>query len=107
MVKNEPEIIRAKAKLYVETCNRQVHEAPWTTGRTNTANGGGIFIALEMAEIAHRAHRLPYEGGLSKMWDYDPRRFRWVYDESGSAERCVKVLDTKTGRLADWGSFRG
>ena|ERR1700757_3762246 len=42
MVKHEPEIRRAKAKLYVESCNRQVHQAPWTTGRTNTPGGGGI-----------------------------------------------------------------
>jgi hypothetical protein len=31
MTKNEPEIIRAKARRYVDTCNRKIHEAPWTT----------------------------------------------------------------------------
>ena len=27
------------------------------------------------------------------------------YDEAGSADDCVKVLDTKTGRLAPWRYF--
>jgi len=39
------------------------------------------------------------------MKEYPPQRFRWVYDEAGSADDCVKVLDTKTGRLAPWRYF--
>lgn len=100
MTRDEPEIRRAKAKRYVESCNRTVHEAPWTTGRTSTAGGGLIYLALELAEQAYEAHGLPYETGLSIMSAYPPQRFKWIYDESGSANDCVKVLDTKTQRLA-------
>ena len=99
----KPEVLREKAKLYVESCNTQVHEAPWTTGHTNTPSAGGLYKALELAERAYKAHKLPYEQGLSNMKDYDPRRFTWVYDES--AENCVKVIDTKTGLLANWHWF--
>jgi hypothetical protein len=103
MVKHEPEIRRAKAKLYVESCNSLVHEAPWTTGRTNGQGAGGLYRALEMAELAHAAHNLPYEQGLSKMSEYDPRRFTWICDES--ADNFVKVRDNKTGKLASWRWF--
>jgi hypothetical protein len=102
MTKDEPEIRRAKAKLYVASCNRAVHEAPWTTGRTNTASGGGIFRALELAENAYKAHGLPYESGLAKLGLYDPRRFTWLCDEAGKANDCVKVRDDKTGRIVTW-----
>jgi len=54
MVKHEPEIRRAKARLYVTWCNVAVHKAPWTTGRTRSPNGGGIYQALELAEQALR-----------------------------------------------------
>jgi hypothetical protein len=99
----KPEVLREKAELYVESCNTQVHEAPWTTGHTSTPSAGGLYKALELAERAYKAHKLPYEQGLSNMKDYDPRRFTWVYDES--AENCVKVIDTKTGLLANWHWF--
>ncbi|WP_439356755.1 hypothetical protein [Bradyrhizobium sp. DASA03007] len=105
MVKHEPEIRRAKAKLYVEACNRAVHDAPWTAGRTNTIDKGGIYRALELAEQAYEAHDLPYEGGLSKMSKYPPGRFKWVCDDTASADECVKVLDTKTGRSVVWPYF--
>ena len=52
---------------------------------------------------AYKAHKLPYEQGLSNMKDYDPRRFTWIYDEG--AENFVKVIDTKTGLLANWHWF--
>ncbi|WP_063704165.1 hypothetical protein [Bradyrhizobium centrolobii] len=64
-----------------------------------------IYRALELAEQAYEAHGLPYEGGLSKMSKYPPSRFRWVYDEAGSADYCVKVLDTETGRVVVWPYF--
>jgi len=107
MIKHEPEVRRAKAKSYVASCNRQVHEAPWVTGRTNTPNGGGVYLALELAEQAYQAHALPYEQGLPKMSQYDPRRFTWVYDETGEADDCVKVRDQNTGRLAIWPHWFG
>ena len=107
IVKHEPEIRRAKAKLYVEACNRAVHEAPWTTGRTEPPNGGGIYQALPLAERAYIAHGLRYESGLSKIGEYPPSRFRWVYDETGSPDECVKVLDTKTQTLVIWPGFFG
>jgi hypothetical protein len=105
MVKHEPEIRRAKAKRYVACCNNVVHEAPWTTGDTSTA--GGLHVALELAEQAYTAHALPYEQGLSKMERYDPRRFKWIYDELGEADDCVKVRDTKTGKVAIWPHWVG
>jgi hypothetical protein len=30
----------------------------------------------------------------------DPRRFTWVYDESGDTDDCVKVRDDHTWRSA-------
>jgi len=72
MVKHEPEIRRAKAKLYVEPQNRKVHEAPWTTGRTSGMGAGGLYEALELGQLAYKAHKLPYEEGLSKMKEYPP-----------------------------------
>ena len=60
---------------------------------------GGIFVALEIAEQAYKAHGLPYEPGISNMKKYDPRRFTLVYDPKGRAEDCVKVRDNETGRL--------
>jgi hypothetical protein len=107
MIKHEPEVRRAKAKGYVAQCNREVHEAPWVTGRTNSPHGGGVYVALELAERAYQAHALPYEQGLSKMGSYDPRRFTWVYDEGGEADDCVKVRDDHTGRLAIWPHWAG
>src|SRR6202007_1963167 len=95
----KPEVLQEKAKLYVESCNTQVHEAPWTTGHTSTPSAGGLYKALELAERAYKAHKLPYEQGLSNMKDYAPRRFTWIYDEG--AENFVKVIDTKTGLLAN------
>ncbi len=41
------------------------------------------------------------------MEDYDPRRFKWVYDEGGEADDCVKILDTKSERLAIWPHWAG
>jgi hypothetical protein len=100
MPKHEPEIRRAKAKRYVESCNNQVHKAPWTTGRTRTSTVGGLYQALELAELAHKAHGLPYKPNLREC---DPRRFTWVY--SDAAENFVKVRDDATGKLADWRWF--
>jgi hypothetical protein len=99
----KPEVLREKAKLYVESCNTRVHQAPWTMGHTRTPTAGGLYHALELAERAYKAHELPYEQGLSNMKGYDPRRFTWVCDES--AENFVKVLDSETGRRADWRWF--
>jgi len=107
VAKHEPEVRLANGKAYAETCNDLVHRAPWTTGRTKDPGAGGFYQALELAQIAYEAHGLPYEHGLSKMKDYDPRRFRWLCDECGEADVCVKVLDTKTGRLAVWPYWPG
>jgi hypothetical protein len=105
MVKHEPEVRRAKAKSYVAWCNKAIHEAPWTRGDPSTT--GGIYVALEMAEQAYKAHRLRYEEGLSNMADYSPRRFRWIYDEAGKTDQCVKLLDTETSKLVIWPHWAG
>jgi len=102
-VKDEPELRRAKARRYVQWCNKAVHEAPWVDGDMSTS--GGIFIALELAEQAYQAHVLPYEQGLSNMSRFDPRRFTWVYDPLGEAQDCMKVRDDQTGRIAIWPHF--
>jgi hypothetical protein len=107
VVKHEPEIRRAKAKRHVAWCNKAVHEAPWVKGDTSSPGNGGLYVALELAEQAHQAHALPYEQGLSKMHLFDPRRFTWVYDESGEADDCVKLRDEQTGRLAIWLHWAG
>jgi hypothetical protein len=98
----EPEITRAKAKLHVERCNSIVHQAPWTTGRIKGFGAGGLFEALELAEQAYAAHGLPYKRGLPNMEQYDPRRFRWIYDQQGEADNCVKLLDTQTNKTVIW-----
>ncbi len=101
--KDEPEVRRAKARLYVARCNKAVHQASWSKGDTSAR--GGLFFALELAEQAYLAHALPYEPGLSKMLLYDPRRFTWIYDPAGEASDCVKLRDDKTGRMVVWPHF--
>ena len=101
----EPQIRRAKAKSYVAWCNNVVHEAPWTKGERRSL--GGINIVLELAELAHRAHGLRYESGISRMSEFPPRRFRWVYSEGGETDDCVLVLDLQTQCLAVWPHWLG
>lgn len=105
MVKHEPEVRRAKAKSYVAWCNKAVHESPWTKGDKTTS--GGIYIALELAEQAYVAHGLPYERGLTSLEAHDPRRFRWLYDEKGIPDECVKLLDTDTAKIVIWPYWHG
>jgi hypothetical protein len=100
MVKHEPEARRTRAKSHVAWCNEVVHKYPWTRGDVSTS--GGIYIALEKAEQAYLAHGLPYKPGLSHMDEFDPRRFRWVYDQEGEADDCVKLLDTQTNKTVIW-----
>jgi hypothetical protein len=95
------------SRLIVESDEADLVRDVRTAGRTNTASGGGIYMALELAEQAYQVHRLPYEQGLSKMSFYDPRRFTWVYDEGGKVDDCVKVRDNRTGRLAVWPHWHG
>jgi hypothetical protein len=68
MVKHEPEVRRANAKRYVDACNWKIHEAPWTTGRTQGLGAGGLYEAHELAALAYKTHRLRYEDDLSKMF---------------------------------------
>jgi hypothetical protein len=35
----------------------------------------------------------------------DPRRFTWVYDESGEADDCVKRRDNESSRVVVWPWF--
>jgi hypothetical protein len=60
--RNEPEVMRANAHHYVADCNR-ICRKPY---------GNKIFQALELAEGAYKAHRLPYEGqvhlALRRRW---------------------------------------
>ena len=105
MAKHEPEVRRTKAKKYVAWCNNAVHEAPWTNGDRRTA--GGIYVALELAELAYRAHGLRYESGISRMSKFPPSRFRWVYSDGGRTDDCVLVLDLETQCLAVWPHWFG
>jgi len=57
--------------------------------------------------LAYKTHGLRYEDDLSKMSVYSPRRFRWVYDEKGSADHCVKLLDSETQKLVVWPQWAG
>ena len=100
MARHEPEVTRAKARKYVANRNREVHEAPWTKGKTGTSSG--ISIALKLADGAYRVHGLPYETGLSKFHLYDPRRFTWIYDPNGAVWDYVKLRDNQTGRVVVW-----
>jgi hypothetical protein len=105
MVKREAKIRRAKARSYVAWCNSVVHEAPWTKGERRSL--GGISIALELAELAHRAHGLRYESGISRMSKFPPSRFRWVYSDGGQTDDCVLVLDLETQGMAVWPHWFG
>ncbi len=95
--RNEREIMRAKARRYVEATNKEAHK-PYSKS---------IFMALELAQQAYEAHDLPYKGGLSVMDQYPPDRFTWVCDETGDAKQCVKVRDNRTGRLVAWPHWFG
>jgi hypothetical protein len=101
--KHEPEVQRAKARRHAAWCNAAVHYAPWVDG--DTSPGGGLYVALKLAEQAFRAHQLHYEPGFSNMSSYDPRRFTWVYDPAEPVSDCVKVRDNQTGRLVVWPEF--
>src|SRR6185503_18995404 len=101
-VRPEPEVVRAMGRRQVVDCNAAVHDAPWTTGRTNDRRAGGLYLALEIAEEAYKAHGLPYEPGISHIGSYSPRRFTWVFDPDCDARECVKVRDDQTGKLAIW-----
>ena len=57
--------------------------------------------------MAYKTHGVRYDDDLSKMSVYSPHRFRWVYDEKGSADDCVKLLDTKTQKLVVWPHWAG
>ena len=103
MVKHEPEIRRAKARRYVESCNRIVHGRPGRRDTPRRAMRARFHEALELAEHAYEAHALPYQAGLSNMRAYPPARFTWVV--SDAAENFVKVRDDLTGKLADWRWF--
>ncbi len=95
--RNEPEIMRAKARRYVAATNEGAHKPYSKT----------IFMALELAQQAYEAHSLAYEPGLSAMHQYPPDRFTWICDETGDAKECVKVRDDKTGRLVIWPHWFG
>ncbi len=95
--RNEPEIMRVKARRYVAAPNREAHK-PYSKG---------IFMALELAQQAYGAHSLAYEPGLSAMDQYPPDRFTWICDETGDAKECVKVRDDQTGRLVAWRHWSG
>ena len=82
----------------VARCNKVVHGASWAKG--DVSAHGGVFIALELAEQAYRAHGLQYEPGLSKMILYDPRRFTWIYDPAGEASEASRQQDRQHCRLA-------
>jgi hypothetical protein len=95
--RNEPEIMRAKGRLYVAH-NNKVARKPY---------GKAIYLALELSEEAYRAHGLQYEMGLSSMDNYPPDRFTWICDEKGNAKECVKVRDDQTGIVVIWPHWSG
>jgi hypothetical protein len=95
--RNEPEIMRAKGRLYVAH-NNKVARKPY---------GEAIHIALELAEQAYRAHGLRYETGLNSMDKYPPDRFTWICAEKGDAKKCVQVRDDRTGRVVTWADWTG
>jgi hypothetical protein len=89
----EPEITRARARIYVASCN-QTKRKPY---------GTKIYIALELAQQAYEALGLPYVPGLIAMERYPPDRFTWVYADDGD----VRVRDDETGRSVVWPHWHG
>ena len=94
--RNEPEIMRVKARLYVTRTNKEASK-PY----------GDPLMALELAEQAYEAHGLPYQPGLSVMDRYPPDRFTWICDETGNAKECVKLRDDQTGTVVVWPHWHG
>jgi hypothetical protein len=94
--RNEPEVMRAKAHRYVAKTNRQITE-PYED----------LHMAMELAEQAYKAHGLPYEEGLSKLFKYPPTRFTWLCDETGDAKHSVKLRDNQTNRVVTWPHWHG
>jgi hypothetical protein len=91
-LRNEPEITRARARIYVASCNATKRK-PY---------GTKIYRALELAQQAHEALGLHYDPGLGAMERYPPDRFTWVFAEDGDARERVRVRDDKTGRTVVW-----
>jgi hypothetical protein len=90
--RNEAEITRARARIYVGSCNHTKRK-PY---------GSKIYMALELAQQAYEALGLPCVAGLGAMEKYPPDRFTWIYDEDGNARECVRVRDDETGRSVIW-----
>jgi len=94
--RNEPEIMRANGRRCVELNNRMARR-PY---------GNKVYQALELAEQAYRAHRLPHEPGPSALDRYPPDRFTWICDDNSEAKECVKLRDNRTGKLVVWPHWR-
>jgi hypothetical protein len=97
MPRHEPEVMRANGRRYATECNR-VTRKPY---------GKAIYQALELAEKAYNAHRLPYIRGISHMSNFPPDRFTWLCDEHCDAKQCLKVRDDETDMIALWPHWRG
>jgi len=89
--RHEPEVMYANGRVHAAWCNKSTRE-PYDN----------IYIALELAEQAYEAHRLPYKPGLSNISEYLPHRFTWFCDETAGVKQCVMVRDDKTKRVATW-----
>jgi hypothetical protein len=89
--RHEPEVVLANGRAYAAWCNKSTRE-PYEN----------IYIALELAEQAYKAHGLPYKSGLSNLSEHRPSRFTWFCDETADANHCVKARDDKSGRVVTW-----
>jgi hypothetical protein len=89
--RHEPEVMFANGRAYAAWCNKSTRE-PYEN----------IYIALELAQQAYRAHGLLHKLSPNNLSEQPPNRFTWLCDETADASRCVKVRDDRTGRLVTW-----
>jgi hypothetical protein len=89
--RHELEVMLANGRAYAAWCNKSTRE-PYEN----------IYMALELAEQAYKAHGLSHKSGLSNLSEHPPSRFTWLCDETTDANRCVKVRDDITGHVVAW-----
>ena len=109
--KDEPEVRRANARSYVMATNEMISGTYDTADLSHDrAQSAGIYVILEVARNAYDAHGIVPEAENGTTWQAvlaGRRRFVWMYNETGAADelcvcggmKCVKILDTVTGRM--------
>ena len=94
--KHEPELRRAKGRAFAASCNEIATNYDSKT----------IYQALELSELAHEVHGLPYTAGLSHLKKFPPDRFEWFCEAIGNTV-SIKLRDKRTDTIAHWPHWAG